>query len=418
MPFGQCPRFFPAQTLCHRRRLATLARFATRERSGNRAAAGGIQCPKRPRSRRRPERQRQRHRGDVPRARPAHTTSGRRAPTPRPARRGSPASSSCSTTSRRRRGRSSTRTGATRRRPRSRSPAARDDEARPLRTHERKIEYRLHRVSDWVTDQDDEIADLLHDWDILGIKAASEPRGRPRAVVMQWLLLVDSHLLGFLERYRTSRATRPCAAALRRATARRAARIEDYYLRAGEKRARMRYVAGWSLGGVPTLAAARGAARRSCSRSSMRRAQDRQRPASSTSRGCRRRRRGDQRADAHERARASRSTTSSAAGSDARRRVPSVDRLRLGRRLYFLVQTPLLPIEPDARTLPFYVVLAFLAGFSERWTQVALTGAMRTIGEHGDRSSDTVTSTAAPQPSDIATVEQDGPRVPTGAAPG
>ena len=61
---------------------------------------------------------------------------------------------------------------------------------------------------------------------------------------MQWLLLVDSHLLGFLERYRHE----PCHPAVaelfaenERAELR---RIEDYYFRAGEKRARMRYVAG------------------------------------------------------------------------------------------------------------------------------------------------------------------------------
>ena len=44
------------------------------------------------------------------------------------------------------------------------------------------------------------------------------------------------------------------------------------------------------------------------------------------------------------------------------------------------MQTPLLSIDPDARTLQFYAILAFLAGFSERWTQVTLSGAMRTVG--------------------------------------
>ena len=49
--------------------------------------------------------------------------------------------------------------------------------------------------------------------------------------------------------------------------------------------------------------------------------------------------------------------------------------------VYFLVQTTLIPMDEDALTLPFYVVVAFLAGFSERWTRVVLSGAMRTIGE-------------------------------------
>ena len=86
--------------------------------------------------------------------------------------------------------------------------------------------------------------------------------------------------------------------------------------------------------------------------------------------------------------------------------------------IYFLVQTPLIPIEQSALTLPFYVVVAFLAGFSERWTRVVLSGAMRTIGEHGDRSSDTTATVTTVQISDVAPDQQESPRVPAGAAPG
>jgi hypothetical protein len=49
----------------------------------------------------------------------------------------------------------------------------------------------------------------------------------------------------------------------------------------------------------------------------------------------------------------------------------------------FLVQTSLVPIDHDALTFPFYVVVAFLAGFSERWTKIVLDGAMRTIEKVG-----------------------------------
>src|SRR6187551_1166782 len=52
----------------------------------------------------------------------------------------------------------------------------------------RKLEYRLHRVSDWITGETHEIADLLHDCDILAIKAANTLEGIQRSVVMQWLL--------------------------------------------------------------------------------------------------------------------------------------------------------------------------------------------------------------------------------------
>jgi len=52
--------------------------------------------------------------------------------------------------------------------------------------------------------------------------------------------------------------------------------------------------------------------------------------------------------------------------------------------VYFLVQTPMIPIEQESLTVPFYVVVAFLAGFSERWTRMVLSGAMRTIADPDD----------------------------------
>jgi hypothetical protein len=50
----------------------------------------------------------------------------------------------------------------------------------------------------------------------------------------------------------------------------------------------------------------------------------------------------------------------------------------------FLVQTSLVPIEQSSLSIEFYVVVAFLAGFSERWTRVILDGAMRTVAPAGD----------------------------------
>src|SRR5215208_1433651 len=48
-------------------------------------------------------------------------------------------------------------------------------------------EYRLFRVSDWVTSEAGEIPNLLHECDVLAIKAAHGLEGLPQAVVMQWL---------------------------------------------------------------------------------------------------------------------------------------------------------------------------------------------------------------------------------------
>jgi hypothetical protein len=282
----------------------------------------------------------------------------------------------------------------------------------------RKIEYRLHRVSDWVTDSNHEIADLLHDSDILGLKAAASLEGVPRAVVMQWLLLVDSHLLGFLERYRHE----PCHPAVaelfasnERAELR---RIEDYYFRSGEKRARMRYMTGMVTFGVVLVAAAAAV-------TALALAFFDSFSTSSTA--------------IHEFYAAAAAggvgaivsvlMRMSGRGSFAidhelsRREVMLVGAYRpligsvSGIVVYFLVQTPLIPIEQDKLTLPFYVVVAFLAGFSERWTRVVLSGAMRTIGEHGDRATEPAAGTAPAVASDVTPLQPEPPRTPAAAAP-
>src|SRR5262245_25416021 len=204
---------------------------------------------------------------------------------------------------------------------------------------------------------------------------------------MQWLLLVDSHLLGFLERYRHE----PCHPAVaelfaenERAELR---RIEDYYFRTGEKRARMRYMAGMVTFGVVLVAAAAAVTAFVLSLF-----------------------------DSFDAGSKSIHEFYAAAAAGAVGAIISVLMRMSGRGafaidhelsrwelmlvgayrpligsisgivIYFLVQTPLVPIEQSALTLPFYVVVAFLAGFSERWTRVVLAGAMRTVGEHGDRT--------------------------------
>ena len=238
-----------------------------------------------------------------------------------------------------------------------------------------------------MTDSNHEIADLLHDSDILGLKAAASLEGVPRAVVMQWLLLVDSHLLGFLERYRHE----PCHPAVAElfADSERAElrRIEDYYFRAGEKRARMRYMAGMVTFGVVLVAAAAVVTALVLSffdSFSVDSTAVQEFYAAAAAGGVG--------------AMVSVLMRMSGRGSFAidhelsRWEVMLVGAYRpligsvSGIVVYFLVQTPLIPIEQTALTLPFYVVVAFLAGFIERWTRVVLSGAMRTIGEHEQRA--------------------------------
>ena len=245
-----------------------------------------------------------------------------------------------------------------------------------------KLEYRLHRVSDWVTGDTHEIADLLHDCDILAIKASHGLDGVPRAVVMQWLLLVESHLLGFIERHRHAPpAPRLVArfAASERAELR---RIEEYTFRSGEKRAKMQYVEGMlglgvallivlSLATAGVLSLFGGLALESSGNQEF--------YASAAAGGIgavisvlmRMSGRGNFAID-HE---LSRWDVTLVGGY--RPLIGSVS----GIVVYFLFQTPLVPIEQDTLTLPFFVVVSFLAGFSERWTRMMLSGAMRTVAE-------------------------------------
>jgi hypothetical protein len=267
----------------------------------------------------------------------------------------------------------------------------------------RTIEYRLHRVSDWVTDQNHEIADLLHDSDILGIKAAASLEGVPRMVVMQWLLLVDSHLLGFLERYRHE-PCHPAVAELFAANERaELRRIEDYYFRSGEKRARMRYVTGMVTFGVVlvALAAAVTAAALALFDALDLHSTGLQEFYAAAAAGgvgavisvlMRMSGRGSFAID-HELSRWEVMLIGA-----YRPLIGSVS----GIVVYFIVQTPLVPIEQSALTLPFYIVVAFLAGFSERWTRVVLSGAMRTIGEHSPSGEPTPPTTPPDTASDVA----------------
>ena len=245
-------------------------------------------------------------------------------------------------------------------------------------------EYRLFRVSDWVTADSGEIANLLHECDVLAIKAANGLEGIQQAVAMQWLQSTESHLLGFIERHR---GEEPPKGETQRFVAHQRvelSRIEDYYQNAGEKRARVYYVNGMLLGGVTALAIVGvllylvltlfGAP--SLDSDSMRHFY-----VAFAAGGVgavvsvlMRMSRGENFQIDHE------------LGSRGVFRLgafrPLVGAVS-GVAVYFLVNTRLLSIDPDARTLSYYAILGFLAGFSERWTQVILSGAMRTVGGEG-----------------------------------
>ncbi len=213
---------------------------------------------------------------------------------------------------------------------------------------------------------------------------------------MQWLLLVESHLLGFIERAGDDppdpREVRRFAAAERAELK----RIEDYYFRAGEKRAMMRYVGGMlGLGMVFLFVNALGTA----AILALFGALDLESPsvrefyASAAAGGfgavisalMRMSGRGDFAID-HEMTRLEVTLVGA-----YRPLIGSVS----GIVVYFLMKTPLIPLEESALTLPLFVVVAFLAGFSERWTRMVLDGAMRTIGGDEEERKEQVEAPAA-----------------------
>jgi hypothetical protein len=263
----------------------------------------------------------------------------------------------------------------------------RERERRGALRRKRRLEYRLHRVSDWITGDVHEIADLLHDCDILAIKAANTLEGVQRAVVMQWLLLIESHLLGFIERHRETSPSPAEVRAFARSERAELRRVEDYYIRAGEKHARMRYVEGMLGFGfvllfIAALITTGVLAIFGVLDDNPKLLREFYASAAAGALGAvvsvmlRMSGRGDFSVD-HELGRweivlvgAYRPVIGSVCGVVA----------------YFLVRTPFIPIDQNDLDLPLFVTVAFLAGFSERWMRTMLSGVQSIVpsGAHGD----------------------------------
>jgi hypothetical protein len=297
-------------------------------------------------------------------------------------------------------------------------------------------EYRLYRETDWVTVEYPKLANLLYECDVLAVKARWGLEGVHQAVVIPWLMAVEKHVLGFLEsewrrdqnrrqRQPTSmlivppsfrRETNDVSAQDRRADATQAAsatasadafydeiqrelsRIEDYYQRAGEKQARLHYLTGMVTFGLAAVALAGLVAAPALAAFGL---------LDLHSAGVRRfyacmaagavgaivsvlirmaGHRGGFNID-HE------------LGSSGVRRLgacrPLIGAIS-GVAISLLLQTTLLPLKQSALTFQLFVIAAFLAGFSERWTKVVLEGAMRTIDSAGGQGEQGAAPAAKP----------------------
>ena len=119
---------------------------------------------------------------------------------------------------------------------------------------------RLHRVTDWL-EPEYRIAELLHHCDTLAIKVSQVLRGTSERIAMQWIYAVQSHLVGYLERSDHARrengthreltpSKRKELNAVIRSQARELIQIERYYSQAAEKASRIVYFWGMMVGAV------------------------------------------------------------------------------------------------------------------------------------------------------------------------
>lgn len=281
-------------------------------------------------------------------------------------------------------------------------------------------DFRLYRVTDWVTRDVRKLADLLHECDVLAIKAIWGLEGIQRAVVMQWLLTVEAHVLGFLEGdwkrdqelranagesdagrvRRTREATATELDRLHTRVLRELSKIEDYYQEAGQKRARLRYVEGMLVIGVPAVALvavacgfilgifglfdpeAAGVRRfYACMAAGA--------VGAIVSVVIRMSGRGGGFTIDHE--------LGSAGVMQLGALRPLIGAV-FGVVIALLIQTFLVPIDPKSLSFELFVVVAFLAGFSERWAKVMLEGAMRTIEKVDDAPDDGKVEPPPPAP--------------------
>jgi hypothetical protein len=117
-----------------------------------------------------------------------------------------------------------------------------------LRLRERDDEVRLHRLSDWVTKDTPLIADLLHECDLLAIRVGEVLRGTSERIAMRWIVGIQAHLLGYLERTDEDVRDEEAEARLVATQRKKLEELERYYHRAASKTGRIVYVSGMLIG--------------------------------------------------------------------------------------------------------------------------------------------------------------------------
>ena len=116
---------------------------------------------------------------------------------------------------------------------------------RPLCWLGKDPELRFHQATDWVTKESPPIADAIQRCDAVAIRVSEILRGTSERVAMQWIQSIASRLLGYLdERDAPDDRARAVAEAQRRELT----QVERYYERAGNNAARLVYFWGMMTG--------------------------------------------------------------------------------------------------------------------------------------------------------------------------
>ncbi|MDQ3778438.1 MAG: hypothetical protein M3310_06190 [Actinomycetota bacterium] len=239
---------------------------------------------------------------------------------------------------------------------------------------------RLHRVTDWLA-RESKIAELLHHCDTLAIKVSEVLRGTSERIAMQWIYSVESHLLGLVERTggKPDPKTLKEVCDLQRQEL---IRIENYYDRAATKATRIVYFWGMMIGALVSGAIGLGLALLLWSAGWFDEPHTR---GAQTFFACYAAGGVGAIVSVLMRMSSNKFRIDYEVGRSTIRRLgsfrPFIGAV-FGVALYFLIQSEILQIqipEGESRAFFFFGILAFLAGFNERWAKVMLGKAEQTV---------------------------------------
>jgi hypothetical protein len=244
-----------------------------------------------------------------------------------------------------------------------------------------ETEVRLHRLTDWVTEDAEAIAEVLHEADVLAIRISEILRGTSERIALRWIFAVEEHLLGHIERRDHADPTSDEQVAAQQRLE--LGRIEEYYLRAGAKAARIVYLSGMMIGTTLIVAGTAVAAALLANQPGQW-TPDMQALLLCTGAGA---------VGALVSVLSRMSSGSDKFSIDFEVGRPLLRRLGLykplvgsvfGVALYFLLASGLLLTDPPSgKRIYFYGIIAFFAGFSERFTGVIFGDVERLISGGG-----------------------------------